>query len=118
MTKPPNLTGNGRPRLHADNAAKQRAYRARNRLIELRMTIALVAKVDELAKLNDLDRSEMVHSMLSFALMNRDWKRDGHFGKPLHAALKAEAHDAIRAQGQDDASQEYDDQRATVGPTQ
>lgn len=86
----------GRPAKYASAAERQQAYRQRYKLLsgvrvekEIGETIALLAS--EL----DVSQSEVVASLIKFALLNRNWRQQGLFGKRLPHANPI---------GEDDAS--------------
>ena len=67
-----------RPQIHKTPAERQAAYRARTKPVNL--TNRQAETVDEIAAQLDTSRNEIVHSMIQFALMNRNWKQLGLFG--------------------------------------
>lgn len=97
-----------RPKKYADNAARQAAHRARNNVIEARLSNRTVLTLDKLASELDVPRTEVINSLVQFALLNRNWHTLGLFGKRLDrviadeergAANDAAAEDAKGAQG-------------------
>jgi len=67
----------GRPAKHADAAARQRAYRASNKVKTMRLTGKTPAAVAGLAEYFEMSETEVVNQLLKFALTNRDWKHQG-----------------------------------------
>lgn len=67
----------GRPRKHADAAARQRAFREQNKVVSLRLDGKLAPTVASLADQFDTDQTHVVNNLLRFALANRDWRRMG-----------------------------------------
>lgn len=76
----------GRPKKYANAAERQAAYRARNMVIDCRLPEHTVATLDDLATTFDVSRNEVVNSVINFALLNRNWKTLGLFGKRLTRA--------------------------------
>ena len=66
-----------RPRKYANDAEKQAAFRAAHPEIKIYPEPDLFASIDSVAGVLNLPRTEVVISMLKFALTNRDWKRLG-----------------------------------------
>lgn len=64
-----------RPRIHATPAARQAAYRVKHasRVIDPEQA----ATIDGLAQSLDRASSEVLHSLIRFALTNRNWKQLG-----------------------------------------
>lgn len=83
-----------RPKKYADSAARQAAYRARNNVIEARLSNRTVATLDKLASELDVPRTEVINSLVQFALLNRNWHTLGLFGKRLDRAANDAAPDA------------------------
>lgn len=76
----------GRPKKHATPAARQAAYRQRYVTVEARLVPETAATLDELASTFDVPRTEVVNSLINFALLNRNWFTLGLFGKRLPRA--------------------------------
>ena len=77
----------GRPRKYASAAERQAAYRNRYELVEARVIKETGATLTSIAAELDVSRSELVNSLINFALLNRDWRKLGLFGKRLpHAS--------------------------------
>jgi DNA-binding GntR family transcriptional regulator len=72
-----------RPRKYASAAEKQKAHRLRYVIVEARLIPETAATLDELARLFDVPRTEVVNSLINFALLNRNWHTLGLFGKRL-----------------------------------
>ena len=80
----------GRPRKHADAAARQRAYRERNAgVVTWRLGAETVDKIKAIAEAGDMPANELANQMLKFALSNRDWRATPMFGTPLPSAVRA-----------------------------
>ena len=82
----------GRPRKHADAAARQEAYRQRNAgmLVNWRIDKHTVNQINEFARIADISATELANQMLKMALSNRNWKQTPMFGKPLPNAQHRE----------------------------
>lgn len=65
----------GRPRIHATNAERQRAYRATKKAAILTPRQAEV--IDEIAEQFETTRAVVLHNLVRFALTNRNWKQVG-----------------------------------------
>lgn len=76
----------GRPRKHADNAAKQAAYRARYAVKSYRFEAETAETIKRLADELDTSENEVINSLVKFALLNRNWFTLGLFGKRLPRA--------------------------------
>lgn len=72
-----------RPKKYATPAEKQAAYRARYEIIEVRLVKETAATITELAETLDVPRTEVLNSLINFALLNRNWFTLGLFGKRL-----------------------------------
>ena len=70
----------GRPAKHADAAARQRAWRAANKVKTLRLDGKLAGTVEALAAQFDCSETEVVNHLMRFALANRNWKTQGMTG--------------------------------------
>ena len=77
----------GRPRKHADAAARQAAYRVRNAgmLVDWRIDKGTVDLIVEISAAVDISATELANQMLKFALTNRpgQWRRAPMVGTPL-----------------------------------
>lgn len=73
----------GRPRKYSNDAERQRAYRSRYVLVEARVIPETAATLDKLAKVLDVPRTEVLNSLINYALLNRNWFTLGLFGKRL-----------------------------------
>lgn len=80
----------GRPRKYASAAERQRAYRQRYVIVEARVIPETAATLDKLSELLDVPRTEVLNSMINFALLNRNWHTLGLFGKRLPFNLQPE----------------------------
>ena len=67
----------GRPAKHADAAARQRAFRAANKLKTLRLDGKAAATIAKLAADFDTDETHVVNNLIRFALANRNWMSTG-----------------------------------------
>lgn len=72
-----------RPRKYSSDAERQAAFRARSGLAEVRLLPETLATLDRIATALDVPRTEVINSMINFALLNRNWSADGLFGKRL-----------------------------------
>lgn len=66
-----------RPKIYADAAERQAAYRARNAKIEATVSPEVAASIDDIARSLAVSKNELVRSMIRFALTNRNWKQSG-----------------------------------------
>jgi hypothetical protein len=76
----------GRPRKYANDAEKQRAYRERWETLSIRTETETKKTLERLAEFSDESLSEVVNSLIKFALLNRNWFTVGLFGKRLPRA--------------------------------
>ena len=67
----------GRPAKHADAAARQRAWRAANKVKTLRLDGKAAATIAELAVMFDTDETHVANNLIRYALANRNWKGMG-----------------------------------------
>lgn len=87
---------NPRPRKHASAAARQAAYRARNEMLEFRAEPKTAETLTRIADTIDVSRSDLLLSMVKYALANHDWARFGlthktipyYQGNPIMATKK------------------------------
>lgn len=87
---------NPRPRKYASAAARQAAYRARNEMLEFRAEPHTAETLTRIADTIDVSRSDLLLSMVKYALANHDWARFGlthktipHYqGNPIMATKK------------------------------
>lgn len=75
-----------RPRIYANDAERQAAFRARNSVLEFRTDLSTASTLDSIAAELDCSRAELLDSMAKFALLNRNWRQLGLFGKRLPRA--------------------------------
>lgn len=88
---------NPRPRKYESAAARQAAYKARAEVLEFRAEAKTAASLTSIAQELDVSRSELLLSMVKFALTNHDWARFGlthktlpyYQGNPIMATKKA-----------------------------
>lgn len=76
----------GRPRKYANDAEKAAAYRDRWAVKTFRMEKETAETIAKLAEFVDGSESEVVDSLIKFALLNRNWFVMGLFGKRLPRA--------------------------------
>lgn len=81
----------GRPRKYATDAERVAAHRARYAVGEFRVIPETMATLDAIAQHFDVPRTEVVNSLINFALTNRNWFAQGLWGKrlPFNAAPKS-----------------------------
>lgn len=98
----------GRPKKYADAAERQAAYRQRYEVITIRLERETVETLDRLAKYLDVPRTEVVASLVKFALLNRNWFLLGLFGKRLpHAHYDKQTRDLdAHMKGESDGNDE------------
>lgn len=80
-----------RPKKYESAAQRQAAYRARYATVEIRLHPDTAATLDRLAESLDVPRTEVVNSLINYALLNRNWFTLGLFGKRLHAKESSKA---------------------------
>ena len=68
---------NPRPRKYASQAERQAAYRARNVMLEFRAEPKTADNISKIADTLGYARSDVLLSMVKFALTNHDWARFG-----------------------------------------
>ena len=68
---------NPRPRKYASQAERQAAYRARNVMLEFRAEPKTADNINKIADTLGYPRSDVLLSMVKFALTNHDWARFG-----------------------------------------
>jgi len=66
-----------RPKIYANAAERQAAYRENNARVDLVIPKDLNATLDEIAGQLDLTKNSLVNAMIRFALTNRNWKTQG-----------------------------------------
>lgn len=79
---------NPRPRKYASAAERQKAYRNRYAAVETRVLPEVAATLDDIAATIDIPRAELVAQMINFALLNRNWKQLGAFGRSITEATE------------------------------
>lgn len=79
-----------RPRKYASDAERVKAYRERYAVAEFRVIKETLATIDAIALEFDVPRTEVVNSLINFALLNRDWFKLGLFGRRLPFAKGGE----------------------------
>jgi hypothetical protein len=82
----PVMKRNPRPRKYASDAERQAAFRARNVMVEFRAENKTADTLNKISDEIDVSRSDLVLSMVKFALTNHDWARFGltHKTIPLY----------------------------------
>lgn len=71
----------GRPRVHSTNSKKTIAYRTRNVRIDVTVPPPLANTLTEISSDLDCSRNVLLNSLVRFALLNRNWRVLGLFGK-------------------------------------
>lgn len=71
----------GRLRVHSTNSKKTIAYRTRNVRMDVTVPPALAETLTEISSQLDCSRNELLNSLVRFALLNRNWRVLGLFGK-------------------------------------
>ena len=71
----------GRPRKHASDAARVAAYRSRNVRIDITLPSDIAKTLEEISSDLDCSRNALLQSLVRFALLNRNWRVVGLFGK-------------------------------------
>jgi hypothetical protein len=79
----PVMKRNPRPRKYASDAERQAAYRSRYPMLEFRAEPNTTETLTRIAETLDINRSELLLSMVKFALANHDWARFGLTHKTL-----------------------------------
>ena len=74
---------NPRPRKYASDAERQAAFRSRASMVEFRADEKTAEKLTEIADTLDISRSDLLLSMVKFALTNHQWARFGLTHKTL-----------------------------------
>ena len=75
-----NETRKGRPRVHATNAAKVRAHRAKLARLDVAIKPEIAATIKQISGDLDCSANELLNSLIRFALTNRNWKQVGLYG--------------------------------------
>lgn len=73
----------GRPRKFESDTDRQRAYRDRYAVFQVRLLKDTAATLDSIAAELDVPRTEVVNACINFALLNYNWRTLGLFGKRL-----------------------------------
>ena len=73
----------GRPRVHADPAAKVRAHRAKLARIDVSIKPELADTLRDISARLDCSMNELLGSMIRFGLTNRNWKQVGLYGSAV-----------------------------------
>jgi len=66
-----------RPKIYANAAERQAAYRENNARVDLVLSKELNATLDDIAHDLDLTKNSLVNAILRFALTNHNWKTQG-----------------------------------------
>ena len=83
VKSPKALSQNPRPRKYASDAERQAAFRNRASMLEFRADEKTAEKLTEIADTLDISRSDLLLSMVKFALTNHQWARFGLTHKTL-----------------------------------
>jgi hypothetical protein len=62
------------------NAERQKRYRERNTVVDVRMPAEMATAIGKLAEQFDVSRQEVMYQLIQFARTNRDWARFGLTG--------------------------------------
>jgi len=73
----------GRPKKYATAAERQAAHRARYKYVTVRVTEETADTIARLSETFDEPQTEVINSLIVFALLNRNWFTVGLFGKRL-----------------------------------
>lgn len=76
----------GRPKKYATAAERQAAFRQRYATLSVRVQTETAETIADIAKTLDHPQTEVINSMIVFALLNYNWKVLGLFGKRLPRA--------------------------------
>lgn len=79
----------GRPRKYESAADRQAAYRERYGVRQIRLRKETLATIDDIAAQLDVPSTEVIASLVNFALLNYNWRTLGLFGKRLPHASDA-----------------------------
>jgi len=77
----PGLPGYGRPRKYASDSQRVRAYRQRNVRLDVTLPPEIAQTLAEISSDLDCSRNQLLGSLVRFALLNRNWRVMGLFGK-------------------------------------
>jgi len=72
-----------RPRKYSTDSERQAAYRDRYAVRQIRLTKETMATIDDIAAQLDHPSTEVIASLINFALLNYNWRTLGLFGKRL-----------------------------------
>ena len=67
----------GRPKLYADAAARQAAFRAEKSRVDVVVTKELGETLASISETLGTPKNDLVNSMIRFALTNHNWKKSG-----------------------------------------
>lgn len=70
----------GRRALHANDAARVRAHRARLARLDVTIKPEVAETIAQISDVLDCSRNELVNSLIRFALTNRNWQQVGLYG--------------------------------------
>lgn len=76
----------GRPRKYANAAERQAAHRQRYKTLSVRVQDETAQTIADIARELDHPQTEVINSMIMFALLNYNWRVLGLFGKRLPRA--------------------------------
>lgn len=72
-----NVTGAGRPRIHASDSARVVEFRSKNARLDVPISLPIGKTIEDLASQYGCSKAVVVRSLLRFALTNRDWRSQG-----------------------------------------
>ena len=72
-----------RPRKFASDSERQAAYRGRYAVRQIRLSKETMTTIDDIAAQLDHPSTEVIASLINFALLNYNWRILGLFGKRL-----------------------------------
>lgn len=75
-----------RPKKYATAAERQAAFRSRYTTVTVRVQDETAQTIAELAQALDVPQTEVINSLIMYALLNRNWHTLGLFGKRLPRA--------------------------------
>lgn len=67
----------GRPRIHKNEAERMQAFRAKYSRIDLTLPIGTGETLQKISDSLGVKKTELVESMIQFALTNRNWAAQG-----------------------------------------
>lgn len=79
-TSPQSFVTAGRPKLHANGAARLAEYRKRNVRVDVTLPQAIGETLASISSDLDCSRNELLGSLIRYALTNRNWRVLGLYG--------------------------------------